>query len=84
MDDEEEISIHMLDYDALKVGMNELIDVVSKFNSVDDMSEIDDEELIDMVNSLQMTLFTAVGILYGRGQLFQDCNHDEEEDDDDE
>lgn len=81
MDEEEELNIHMLDYDALNHGMDELIDVVSRFKSVDDMSEVDDDELINMVNALQMTLFTAVGILYGRGQLWtiEDCDHDEDD-----
>lgn len=85
MDEEEELNIHIIDYDALNHGMEELIDVVSKFKSVDDMSEVSDDELIEMVNALQMTLFTAVGILYSRGQLWttEDCDHFDDEDDDD-
>lgn len=79
--DEDAIDLELLDYECLDLGMTDLIDVVSRFKSVDTMSEIDDEELVNMINALQQTLFTAIGILYSRGQMWHPG--DEEDDDTD-
>lgn len=84
MPNEEPIDIDRMDYENLDEGVNRLIDIISQFKSADSMNEIDDDQLIEFVNSLQMTLFTAVSILYNRGQMWtdEDCDHEHPDEDD--
>lgn len=76
------VELDMIDHDNLNEQMDQLIDIVSKFKSTDSMEELDDDYLIEMINVLERALFTAVGIIYSRGQTFGDggdCDHDEED-----
>lgn len=75
MDKENKLGLDSDDINNIKAIMDDLVDVVAKFNG---FSEITAEDFHDLKGTLDVAQFVVSGVIYQYGLGFEDCEHDED------
>lgn len=70
------------DLKQIDTAMNRLIDTVSKFKSVEALDELNAEDFVEMLWSLDQASFVVSGVMYSYGvNPYDECDHDHDDED---